>query len=62
MCQHMIHTISVSDKWAFDDLHKHMKISAGAGVRLSVAGLVIRLDVAGSDEGGEVQMFFGHTF
>ena len=53
---------SVADNWAFDDLHKHMKVSAGAGLRLSVAGLVIRVDLAGSDEGGEVQMFFGHTF
>lgn len=53
---------SVADNWAFDDLHKHIKVSAGAGLRMSVAGLVIRVDLAGSDEGGEVQMFFGHTF
>jgi hypothetical protein len=53
---------SVADNWAFDDLHKHIKVTAGAGLRLSVAGLVIRVDLAGSDEGGEVQMFFGHIF
>jgi len=39
-----------------------MKISGGVGIRLLVEGLVIRLDVAGSGEGGEVQMFFGQTF
>ena len=52
----------VAEKPAFSTLHKDMKVSAGAGVRMLVEGLVIRLDVAGSEEGGEVQMFFGHTF
>jgi hypothetical protein len=52
----------VAEKPAFSTLHEDMKFSAGAGVRLLVEGLVIRLDVAGSEEGSEVQMFFSHTF
>jgi len=44
------------------ELHSDPKVSVGAGVRLLVEGLVIRVDAAGSDEGGEVQMFFGQTF
>ncbi len=52
----------VAEKPAFSALHSNMKFSGGVGIRLMVEGLVIRLDVAGSGEGGEVQMFFGQTF
>ncbi|WP_286261506.1 BamA/TamA family outer membrane protein [Thalassotalea atypica] len=53
---------SVASNWSVTDLHKKMVVSAGAGVRISVAGLVIRADFAASEEGNEVQMFFGHNF
>lgn len=39
-----------------------MKFSFGGGVRISVEGLIIRVDLAASREGGEVQMFIGHAF
>ncbi|WNC67578.1 BamA/TamA family outer membrane protein [Thalassotalea nanhaiensis] len=53
---------SVADNWSISDLHHKMKVSVGAGLRVSVSGLIIRIDAAGSEEGGELQMFFGHTF
>lgn len=52
----------VNDDWDIGELHKDMKFTLGSGLRISVEGLIIRLDVAGSDEGGEVQMFIGHAF
>jgi hypothetical protein len=52
----------VIDDWDIGELHKDMKFTFGGGLRVSVEGLIIRLDVAGSDEGGEVQMFIGHAF
>ena len=53
---------SVADNWNVADLHHTMKTSVGIGMRLSVSGLIIRVDAAGSTEGGELQMFFGQTF
>ncbi len=53
---------SVADNWSISDLHHTMKTTVGAGIRLSVSGLVIRADMAASEEGGEMQMFFNHTF
>lgn len=52
----------VADKWSVSELHKKMKVSAGGSVRALVYELVIRVDVAMSEEGGEVQMFFNHPF
>lgn len=52
----------VSDKPDLGSLHSDMNYTAGAGVRLLVEGLVIRIDIAGSSEGAQTQMFFGHTF
>jgi hypothetical protein len=52
----------VAENWTFRDLHSNMKFSAGGGIRLSVMGLIVRVDLAGSEEGTEVQMFIGHTF
>ena len=52
----------VADDWELDELHSDMKFSFGAGVRLSVRGLIVRVDLAGSEEGAEIQMFIGHTF
>jgi hypothetical protein len=53
---------TVADNWSVSDLHRDMKVSLGAGLRMSVAGLVIRMDAAASEEGGQVQMFFGQNF
>jgi hypothetical protein len=52
----------VAGNWSINDLHSSMKVSAGAGVRLNVFGLIIRMDGAVSEEGGAVQMFFNHTY
>lgn len=52
----------VADDWDFGDFHEDMKFTFGAGLRVSVEGLIIRMDLAGSDEGGEIQMFIGHAF
>ena len=52
----------VADDWDFSEFHEDMKFTFGAGLRVSVEGLIIRMDVAGSSEGGEVQMFLGHAF
>ncbi len=52
----------VHDEWEFDELHKDMKYSIGAGIRLLVEGAVIRVDVAVSEEDIGVQMFVNHTF
>jgi hypothetical protein len=52
----------VADKWSLSDLHENMKVSVGAGIRLQVEGLIIRVDGAASEEGASAQMFFGHTF
>ena len=50
----------VADNYSFSDLHSNMKVSVGAGIRVSVEGLIVRADSAVSEDGGEVQMFFGH--
>ena len=34
----------------------------GGGIRAMVYELVVRVDLAFSEEGGEVQMFFNHPF
>ena len=52
----------VADEWDIGELHDDMKFSFGGGLRISVEGLIIRLDLAASEEGGAVQMFIGHAF
>ncbi len=52
----------VHDEWELDELHKDMKWSLGAGLRLLVYGVVARIDLATSDEQSEIQMFIGHSF
>ena len=52
----------VNDQYDLSELHSSMKTSVGGGVRALVYELVIRVDVAVSEEGGEVQMFFNHPF
>ena len=52
----------VHDEWDLSELHDDMKWGVGAGIRLDVEGVVVRLDVAKGEEEGQVQMFIGHTF
>ncbi|MEH6911332.1 MAG: BamA/TamA family outer membrane protein [Oceanicoccus sp.] len=52
----------VADQYSLNELHTDMKISAGAGIRVAVDELVVRADLAGSEEGVGVQMFIGHIF
>jgi len=37
---------SVADNWSIADLHHKMKVSIGVGLRVSVSGLIIRVDAA----------------
>ena len=52
----------VHDEWDLSELHEDMKWDAGAGIRLDVEGVVVRLDAAMGDEDVQIQMFLGHTF
>ncbi|HEU4353254.1 MAG TPA: hypothetical protein VFR66_15405 [Burkholderiales bacterium] len=52
----------VSEMWRLDRLHEAMKSSYGVGMRANALGLVVRVDLAFSDEGYQVQMFLGHPF
>ncbi len=52
----------VNDEWDLDDLHDDMKWSVGAGARIMVEGVIVRVDFATSEEQSEVQMFIGQTF
>ncbi len=52
----------VAPEWEFNELHKDMKWSAGAGLRSFVNNLIIRLDVAASDEDVIAQLFIGQPW
>ena len=52
----------VNDEWDLDELHEDMKWSIGAGARIMVEGVIVRVDFATSEEQSEVQMFIGQTF
>lgn len=52
----------VDNQYDLSQLHSNMKTSIGGGIRALVFELVIRVDVAVSEEGGETQMFFNHPF
>lgn len=52
----------VNDEWDLGDLHDDMKWSLGAGARIMVEGVIVRVDFATSEEQSEVQMFIGQTF
>jgi hypothetical protein len=45
-----------------DELHSAMKWDAGLGFRAMAKGLVVRIDLAGSSEGGSVQMMVSQPF
>lgn len=52
----------VAPQWAVDELHSDVKFDAGVGVRAMAKGVVVRLDIAGSDEGFGVNMIVGQPF
>lgn len=52
----------VSPDWDLDTLHSEMKWDGGLGIRLLAKGLVVRIDMAASGDGGSVQMFVGQPF
>jgi outer membrane translocation and assembly module TamA len=53
-------TGSVSD--VTEDLHKKLRSSYGAGLRVLFSGATIRLDFATGDGGGEVQLFLDYPW
>jgi len=52
----------VADEWSVSELHKKMKVDAGVGLRAYMRKLLIRLDIAFSDEGGGGTLWVGHPF
>jgi hypothetical protein len=52
----------VAPSWDLETLHEDMKWSVGAGIRTMVNHIIVRADVAGSDEAVQVQLFIGHPF
>jgi len=52
----------VASTWDFGELHKDMKWSAGAGLRIMANHIILRLDLAGSDEDVIAQLFIGQPW
>jgi hypothetical protein len=52
----------VAPEWDFGTLNRDMNVDGGVGVRLFAKGLVLRIDIAASDEGSRVQMMVGNAF
>ena len=52
----------VAPNWDASTLHEEMKWDAGVGLRAWAKGLVVRIDVAASDEDIGVQMMVGQPF
>ena len=52
----------VASNWNFSELHDDMKFSGGLGIRARARGIVLRLDIAGSEEGAGIQMMVGMPF
>jgi hypothetical protein len=52
----------VADEWKLETLHEDMKWSAGAGIRVMVNHLVVRCDMAASDEDVIAQVFISHPW
>ena len=48
--------------WTANELHSDMQWDAGVGIRAMAKSLIIRIDLAVSDEGTGVQMMVGHAF
>ena len=52
----------VAPSWNLDELHDDMQWDAGVGVRFMAKGIVARIDMAASEEGGRVQMMVNQPF
>lgn len=52
----------VADEWDVDTLYEDMQWTAGAGLRTMVNHLVVRCDVAASDEDMITQLFISHPW
>lgn len=52
----------VAPEWRLNQLHTDMKWDLGLSLRAMAKGLVLRLDVAGSNTDTRVQMMVGHPF
>jgi len=52
----------VAPSWNVDLLHRNMNWDAGVGLRAWAKGLMVRIDVAGSDEDVGIQMMVGQPF
>ncbi len=57
-----VETGRVADDWSISDLHRSMKVDGGVGFRAYMRKLLIRLDIAFSDEGGGATLWIGHPF
>jgi len=52
----------VAPEWDFDELHEDMKWSVGVGLRSYINNLIVRFDVAASDEDVIAQLFIGQPW
>ncbi len=52
----------VASEWALEELHKDMKWSVGVGLRAMVNHLILRLDIAVSEEDAVAQLFIGQPW
>jgi len=52
----------VAPVWTLGELHSSMKYDAGIGVRAMAKGIVVRVDLAGSREGFEINMMVNQPF
>jgi len=52
----------VAPKYDLNDLHKDMKFSGGFGIRAWAKGIVVRMDIATSEESTGIQMMISQPF
>lgn len=52
----------VANEYSFSELSRDWKIDGGLGIRAYMAGGVVRLDLAVSEEGTSMWAMFGHPF
>lgn len=52
----------VAPAWQLKELHTDMKWDVGAGIRLFINGIILRIDAATGREGTRLQMFYNYSF
>jgi hypothetical protein len=52
----------VAPEYSASELFSDWKVDAGVGIRAMMAGAVVRLDIAASEEGAATWVMFGHPF